>query len=72
LTARQEYCLPLYQQHHEEIGRPIARSVRPPFDVDDLMQTVSLKVLAHAGGPENSRAYLFAVARHQVCFYWHW
>jgi len=70
LTARQEYWLGLYQQYHEEIRRYFAKRVKCSYVVDDLMQMVFLNLIAHRGDLENPHAYLYAVARHQLCFYW--
>jgi RNA polymerase sigma factor (sigma-70 family) len=70
LRARQEYWRELYEQHHEAIRRYFARHVRHPHDVDDLMQTVFLNLIARGGDLQNPRAYLFAVARHQLSLYW--
>lgn len=71
-TARQEYWLRLYQQYHQEVRRYLARHVRGSQDVDDLMQMVFLNVIAHEGNLHNPHAYLRAVARHQLSFYWRW
>jgi RNA polymerase sigma factor (sigma-70 family) len=70
LTARQEYWLRLYQQYHEEVRRYFARRVTCSHDVDDLMQMVFLNVIAHRGDLQNPHAYLHAMARHQLSFYW--
>jgi RNA polymerase sigma-70 factor (ECF subfamily) len=70
LTARQEYWLGLYQQYHEEIRRYFARRVKCSHDADDLMQMVFLHLIAHRGDLQNPHAYLCAMARHQLSFYW--
>jgi RNA polymerase sigma factor (sigma-70 family) len=69
-TARREFWLGLYRQYHEDLRRYLARQVKCPHDVDDLMQAVILNLIAHEGPVQNPHAYLFAVARHQV--YCHW
>ncbi len=70
LTARQEYWLRLYQQYHEEVRRYFARRVKCSHDADDLMQMVFLNLIAHEGDLQDPHAYLYAVARHQLFFYW--
>jgi RNA polymerase sigma factor (sigma-70 family) len=70
LTARQEYWLRFYKQYHQDVRRYFARHVKCSHDVDDLIQTVFLNLLAHRGGMQNPHAYLCAAARHQLCSYW--
>jgi RNA polymerase sigma factor (sigma-70 family) len=70
LAARREYWRRIYEEHHEVIRCYFTRYVRHRHDIDDLMQTVFLNLMVRGGDVENPRAYLFAVARHELSFYW--
>lgn len=70
MRVRREYCEGLYEQYHEQIQYYFAKRVKNYHDVEDLMQKVFLNLAAHRGDLENPHAYLFAIAQHQLFFYW--
>ncbi len=65
-TAQQKYRMQLYQDHYEQVRRYFARHVECPQDVDDLVQTVFLNLMANTGAVRNPRRYVQAVAKHQL------
>ena len=57
-TAQQKYRMQLYQDHYEQVRRYFARHVECPQDVDDLVQTVFLNLMANTGAMRNPRRYV--------------
>jgi RNA polymerase sigma factor (sigma-70 family) len=60
----------LYKDHYEQVRRYFAGHVECPQDVEDLVQTVFLNLMANSGDLTNPRRYVQAVARHQLYAYW--
>lgn len=59
----------LYEECHEQVRRYFAHHVKCPHDVEDLVQSVFTSLIVHRVCPRHRRAYLRAVARHQLCSY---
>jgi RNA polymerase sigma factor (sigma-70 family) len=69
-AAQQKYRMQLYKDYYEQVRRYFARHVDCPQDVDDLVQTVFLNLMANTGAVRNPRRYVQAAARHQLYAYW--
>ncbi len=69
-TAQQQYWMEFYKEYHQEVAHYFSRHVKCPQDVEDLVQTVFLHLLAHHGDLRNPRGYVHIVARHQLYAYW--
>lgn len=69
-VSSREYWAEFAERHYEEVRCHIARQVRDPHDVDDLVQEVFVSLLMHARGVRNPHAYVRAVVKHALCAYW--
>ncbi len=59
----------LYEKCHEQVRRYLAKRVRCPHDVEDLVQDVFTSLIAH-GPVRRPEFYVYAVTRHRLYSYW--
>ena len=65
-----EYWAEIYLAYHEELRHYFAKYVKSPQDVDDLVQSVFVRLIAHNCTLQYPRVYVHVVARHVMCSYW--
>ena len=65
-----EYWAKIYEDYHEELRHYFAKYVKSSQDVDDLVQSVFVKLIAHNCTLQYPRVYVHVAARHVMCSFW--
>jgi len=60
----------LYEQCHDKVKRYLARRVKSPHDVEDLLQDVFASLITRGGRLRRPEVYVYAAVKHRLSFYW--